>query len=89
MRLLSHAGLIDKLDAVVTASDVENHKPCPDTFLLAADRLGINAQNCLVLKTQNWVNVRLILLGWTVSWLKEIISFFIRRDKCSLSMDDA
>ncbi|EVU13431.1 HAD hydrolase, IA, variant 3 family protein, partial [Vibrio parahaemolyticus V-223/04] len=27
MRLLSHAGLIDKLDAVVTASDVENHKP--------------------------------------------------------------
>ncbi|HCG7306538.1 TPA: beta-phosphoglucomutase family hydrolase [Vibrio parahaemolyticus] len=48
MRLLSHAGLIDKLDAVVTASDVENHKPCPDTFLLAADRLGIDAQNCLV-----------------------------------------
>ncbi|WP_140419025.1 HAD-IA family hydrolase, partial [Vibrio parahaemolyticus] len=29
-------------------SDVENHKPCPDTFLLAADRLGIDAQNCLV-----------------------------------------
>ncbi|MBR9786524.1 MAG: beta-phosphoglucomutase family hydrolase [Vibrionaceae bacterium] len=48
MRLLSHAGLLDKLDAVVTASDVENHKPFPDTFLMAAEQLGIKASDCLV-----------------------------------------
>ncbi len=48
MRLLSHSDLLDKLDAVVTASDVENHKPFPDTFLLAAEQLGLAAGKCLV-----------------------------------------
>lgn len=48
MRLLSHAGLLDKLDTVVTASDVENHKPFPDTFLMAAEQLGLEASGCLV-----------------------------------------
>nr|WP_319552115.1 beta-phosphoglucomutase family hydrolase [uncultured Vibrio sp.] len=48
MRLLSHAGLLDKLDAVVTATDVENHKPFPDTFLRAAEQLGLEASGCLV-----------------------------------------
>ncbi|CAH0526308.1 Fructose-1-phosphate phosphatase YqaB [Allocatenococcus thiocycli] len=48
MRLLSHAGLLDKLDTVVTATDVENHKPFPDTFLMAAEQLGLEASGCLV-----------------------------------------
>ncbi|CAE6935471.1 beta-phosphoglucomutase family hydrolase [Vibrio alginolyticus] len=48
MRLLSHSGLLDKLDAVVTASDVVNHKPMPDTFLVAAEQLGLDAAECLV-----------------------------------------
>ena len=37
-----------KLDVVVTASDVENHKPFPDTFLVAAEHLGLEASQCLV-----------------------------------------
>ncbi len=48
MRLLSRSGLLDKLDAVVTASDVVNHKPMPDTFLVAAEQLGLDAAECLV-----------------------------------------
>jgi beta-phosphoglucomutase family hydrolase len=48
MRLLSHSGLLDKLDVVVTASDVDNHKPFPDTFLMAAEQLGLEAPQCLV-----------------------------------------
>ncbi len=48
MRLLSHSGLLEKVDAVVTASDVANHKPFPDTFLMAADLLGLDADQCLV-----------------------------------------
>ncbi|UFN71454.1 beta-phosphoglucomutase family hydrolase [Vibrio alginolyticus] len=48
MRLLSHSGLLDKLDVVVTASDVEKHKPFPDTFLVAAEHLGLEASQCLV-----------------------------------------
>ena len=40
IRLLTNAGLVDKLDAIVSATEVQNHKPHPDTFLLAAQQLG-------------------------------------------------
>ena len=48
IRLLKRARLIDKLDAIVTATDVENHKPNPDTFLKAAQQLGLEPQHCVV-----------------------------------------
>ncbi|AYO22738.1 beta-phosphoglucomutase family hydrolase [Vibrio owensii] len=48
LRLLAKAGILKKLNAVVTATDVENHKPFPDTFLMAAEQLGLNAQDCVV-----------------------------------------
>lgn len=48
LRLLASANLLDRLDAVVTASDVEKHKPNPDTFLLAAQQLGFAANQCVV-----------------------------------------
>ncbi|BBM66994.1 carotenoid dehydrogenase [Vibrio alfacsensis] len=48
LRLLAKAGLLRKLDALVTASDVENHKPSPDTFLMAAEQIGLSAEQCVV-----------------------------------------
>ncbi len=36
------------LDSIVTATDVENHKPHPDTFLRAADELGLIPSQCVV-----------------------------------------
>jgi beta-phosphoglucomutase family hydrolase len=33
---------------VVTANDVEHGKPAPDTFLLAAQKMGVPATQCLV-----------------------------------------
>jgi len=48
MRLLQGRNLLPLLDTVVTACDVENHKPAPDTFLLAAQRLGLSANECVV-----------------------------------------
>ncbi|PVZ70391.1 HAD family hydrolase [Pelagibaculum spongiae] len=47
-RVLRNTGLEQYMDAVVTANDVENHKPHPDTFLLAAEKLGIEPKKCLV-----------------------------------------
>lgn len=35
-------------DAIVTAEDVENHKPNPDIFLEAAKQLNENPENCVV-----------------------------------------
>lgn len=38
------------LQTVVTASDVEQLKPAPDMYLLAAQRLGVAPEQCLVLE---------------------------------------
>ncbi|MGF1788440.1 beta-phosphoglucomutase family hydrolase [Photobacterium swingsii] len=46
--LLTVTGLMPLLDAVVTASDVTNHKPHPDTFLKAAKLVGVEPKDCVV-----------------------------------------
>ncbi|MGF1716158.1 beta-phosphoglucomutase family hydrolase [Photobacterium chitinilyticum] len=46
--LLDEARILPLLDALVTADDVDNHKPNPDTFLQAAMRIGLEPQHCLV-----------------------------------------
>lgn len=33
-------------DAIVSHEDVEHHKPAPDTYLLAAERLGVRPERC-------------------------------------------
>ena len=44
--LLESVGILDWFGAVVTADDVENHKPAPDTFLKAAALIGVSAEEC-------------------------------------------
>lgn len=34
--------------SIVTADDVKNHKPHPDTFLKCAESMGIKPENCVV-----------------------------------------
>ena len=45
---LAAAGLTGFFDAVVTGRDVENGKPAPDIFVLAAERIGISPSDCAV-----------------------------------------
>lgn len=40
----------EHFDACVTGNDIEHKKPAPDIFLAAAAKLGIPAQNCLVVE---------------------------------------
>ena len=47
-RILKEKDLFDYIDALVTADDVTRHKPNPDTFLVAAKRLELEPQDCLV-----------------------------------------
>ncbi|OIQ22242.1 beta-phosphoglucomutase family hydrolase [uncultured Vibrio sp.] len=53
LRLLKKTNLYSRLDALVSASDVTNHKPNPDTFLQAAEALALKADQCVVFEDTN------------------------------------
>ena len=48
--LLSWLGILDYFTTIVSADDVRNHKPSPDTFLEAARRLGLPPSRCVVVE---------------------------------------
>ncbi|HUO59038.1 MAG TPA: HAD family phosphatase [Candidatus Acidoferrales bacterium] len=41
-------GLFDKFETIICAGDYENSKPHPEPFLLAAEKLGVAPEDCLV-----------------------------------------
>jgi HAD superfamily hydrolase (TIGR01509 family) len=45
---LERAGLLELFDIIITPADVERGKPAPDMFLLAAERMGVAPETCLV-----------------------------------------
>ena len=47
---LEHAALDHEFDVIVGGDQVENGKPEPDIFLAALDKLGVRADECLVLE---------------------------------------
>lgn len=47
-QILDHLAIRDWFDAIVSADEVERHKPNPDVFLEAARRLGVEPKHCLV-----------------------------------------
>jgi beta-phosphoglucomutase family hydrolase len=47
-RILRQIGLHETFDTIVSAEDVEHHKPRPDIFLEAARRLGVAPPYCRV-----------------------------------------
>jgi len=48
VRSLTVVNLLDRFETIVGAGDYANGKPAPDGFLLAADRLGVSPDECLV-----------------------------------------
>lgn len=46
--LLEAHRLSSLFDVVVTGDDVEHHKPHPQAYQLAAERLGVTAEECLI-----------------------------------------
>jgi len=45
---LKNNGIYDYFDSITTTDEVSNGKDCPDVYLLAANKLGINPRDCLV-----------------------------------------
>ncbi|MBI4778612.1 HAD family phosphatase [Candidatus Desantisbacteria bacterium] len=48
--VIDKLGIADRFKAIVSGNNVENGKPCPDVYLLAAKKLGILPQYCLALE---------------------------------------
>jgi HAD superfamily hydrolase (TIGR01509 family) len=48
VRSLTTVGLLDRFETIVGAEDYTHSKPAPDAFLLAAQRLGVAPEHCLV-----------------------------------------
>ena len=46
--ILTHLGIRDYFDDLVASEDTDRHKPFPDPYLEAADRLGVNPEKCVV-----------------------------------------
>jgi len=44
---LEAAGVLDKVEVVVTSNDVSSPKPSPEGYLLAAQRLGVEPERCI------------------------------------------
>lgn len=47
-RCLDSTGLLPMFPVIVTPKDVQRGKPAPDMFLLAAEKLGVNPERCVV-----------------------------------------
>ena len=48
--ILNYIGLSDYFDAVADGNSIKNSKPDPEVFLLAAEKLGIDPKDCLVVE---------------------------------------
>ena len=48
LKILNQLKIKKYFKVIVTAEDVQHHKPEPDTFLKCADLLDIDSKNCLV-----------------------------------------
>jgi len=51
--MLERTALIDRFDTIIGGDEVREGKPAPDLFLLAARRLGIPAELCIVFEDSN------------------------------------
>ena len=48
--IMARAGLCDDFDAVADGNDIQRSKPDPEVFLLAAERLGLSPEECIVVE---------------------------------------
>ena len=52
--VLDKHGLLSQLSALVTSDDVANGKPHPETFVRAAELMGVDPQFCVVFALRLW-----------------------------------
>jgi beta-phosphoglucomutase len=48
--VLSQVNIIHFFEAIVSAEEIEHGKPDPEVFLLAAERVDVDPQHCIVIE---------------------------------------
>lgn len=48
--ILANLGIIDEFDAIADGNDIARSKPDPEVFLVAAKRLGLHPEECVVVE---------------------------------------
>ncbi|MDR3766210.1 MAG: HAD family phosphatase [Butyricicoccus sp.] len=71
-KYLDLAGLPACFSALVGGSDIQNPKPAPDCFLLAAERLGVEPADCLVLEDSNRGLQAALRAGMHAIWVPDL-----------------
>ncbi len=65
---------MDSFDVVVVGEDVENGKPHPDPYLLAAQRLGIDPSQCLAIEDSPTGVASALAAGCTVLAVPHVVA---------------
>lgn len=78
--LLKRHGLLDMVGTIVSSDQVQNCKPAPDTYLIAAQRIGVKPSDCVVFEDTNVGLQGIKNAGMTAIQVKggKILSDFIR-----------
>ncbi|MFO7177388.1 MAG: HAD family phosphatase [Pseudomonadota bacterium] len=80
-RTLAAIGVLDLVPVIVTAADVRNGKPAPDMFLLAAERMGVAPEECLVFEDS--------LLGIEAAHRAGMGAVLVRRERSEPAVSQA
>jgi beta-phosphoglucomutase len=64
--ILAHFGMRDLFDVVVTGDDVARHKPDPEAYMLAAERLSVPVEGCLAFEDSEAGAVSAVAAGMEV-----------------------
>jgi beta-phosphoglucomutase len=64
--ILEHFGMQELFDAVVTGDDITRHKPDPEAYRMAAERLAVPAEACLVFEDSEVGTASAIAAGMAV-----------------------
>jgi 2-haloacid dehalogenase len=51
---LEYAGLLDRIDHILSVEEVRRYKPAPEPYLMAAERLGVPAAEMRMVAAHDW-----------------------------------
>lgn len=83
---LSREGITQYIDVIANGSEVKNSKPAPDIFLLAAERLGLAPEECIVVEDSPFGIRAARAAGMSCVFVKDLVDVGEVAPLCSLQV---